>query len=60
MEAQKWAVNIRNLLSKVENCLHCQDNHTKKVSLCEIEELLGVDRLPCYEPGHAKLKVDEV
>lgn len=60
IEAQKWVMNVRNILSKVEDCLHCRDNHIKKVSLCEIEELLFLDPLPCSETGHAKLKVDKV
>lgn len=60
IKAQKWAANIQSLLSRVEDCLHCKDNHVKKVPLFEIEELVDVNPLPCHEPGHAKLKVDKV
>ncbi|ONK64081.1 uncharacterized protein A4U43_C07F21890 [Asparagus officinalis] len=56
MEARKWALNIRNILSRVEDCLQDRDNQIQKVPLREIEELLMVNPLPCSDPGHVKLK----
>lgn len=56
VEAQKWSKDVRDCLSKLKNCLDFPNNLTEKVSLCELEELLSFDPLPCYEPGYIKLK----
>ncbi|XP_044485625.1 lysine-specific demethylase 5A isoform X2 [Mangifera indica] len=55
-EAQKWAEGIRNCLSKAEHCSYQPDCDSDKVELAYVNELLGLDTVPCNEPGHLKLK----
>ncbi|KAF8412259.1 hypothetical protein HHK36_000220 [Tetracentron sinense] len=60
IEAQKWAEDIRDCLSKVETwLLHC-DHNVEKVPFIDIDNLLNFNPLPCNEPGHLKLKVNKL
>ncbi|XP_077241841.1 transcription factor jumonji (jmjC) domain-containing protein [Tasmannia lanceolata] len=59
-KAQKWAVDVRNCLSKVDTWLCHPDNNIEKVTLGYIQELLSFDPLPCNEPAHSKLKVQKL
>ncbi|KAL5994353.1 hypothetical protein ACLOJK_024402 [Asimina triloba] len=56
MKAQKWSVDVRNCLSKVETWLHHRNGDRGKVLFTDIVGLLCVDSLPCIEPGYTKLK----
>ncbi|GAV57946.1 PHD domain-containing protein/ARID domain-containing protein/JmjC domain-containing protein/JmjN domain-containing protein/zf-C5HC2 domain-containing protein/PLU-1 domain-containing protein [Cephalotus follicularis] len=53
IEAQNWAKGIKECLLKVE----CHLSHDlEKVHLEYVDKFLSVDRVPCNEPGHLKLK----
>ncbi|XP_059661778.1 lysine-specific demethylase JMJ17 isoform X2 [Cornus florida] len=56
IEAQKWAENIKDCLSKVEKWSyhHCHD--IEKVHLEHVTNLLCFNPLPCNEPKNLKLK----
>ncbi|XP_072993424.1 lysine-specific demethylase JMJ17 [Typha latifolia] len=56
IKTQKWASNVKNCLSKIDDCIHSKNKHTAKVSCYEVEELLSVNPVPCCEPGLTKLK----
>ncbi|KAK1289188.1 putative lysine-specific demethylase JMJ14 [Acorus calamus] len=56
IEAQKWALDVKNCLLKVENWLTHRDDKLMKVPFCDVEKLLSFDPSPCNEPGLSKLK----
>ncbi|KAH9301679.1 hypothetical protein KI387_013262, partial [Taxus chinensis] len=54
--AQKWSQDLRDCLSTIESWMN--DKHTRsiKVTLNFARDLIGVDPVPCIEPGFSKLK----
>ncbi|KAF9600058.1 hypothetical protein IFM89_002531 [Coptis chinensis] len=57
VDGKRWALDVRNCLSKVETWSDQQNSDAEKVNLGEVQKLLSFNHLPCNEPGHLKLKV---
>lgn len=57
VEAQRWAEGVRSCLAKIEKHSLGSSNAVKRADLEYVTELLSFDTMPCYEPGHLKLKV---
>lgn len=56
-EAQNWADELRECLSKIENWSRRICNDEEKVCLERVNNLLNFNHVPCNEPGLHKLKV---
>ncbi|KAA8522400.1 hypothetical protein F0562_013239 [Nyssa sinensis] len=56
IEAQNWAESIRDCLCKVEKWPCYRGKDIEKVQLEHISNLIGLNTVPCNEPGHLKLK----
>lgn len=56
-EAMNWAQAVRKCLSKIESFLLSKGNCSEKINYGEIEELIAVKHIPCYEPSLTKLQV---
>ncbi|XP_020571581.1 lysine-specific demethylase 5B [Phalaenopsis equestris] len=56
IDAQKWALSVKDCLFRLESCFSLRSDKVDKVSLNQIEEILSIDPIPCCEPGFLKLK----
>ncbi|XP_027080412.2 lysine-specific demethylase JMJ17-like [Coffea arabica] len=56
IEAQNWAQDVRDSLSKLESWSHDCHQGTGRVQMDHVNKLLSVDPVPCNEPCHLKLK----
>ncbi|KAK8945425.1 putative lysine-specific demethylase ELF6 [Platanthera guangdongensis] len=56
IDAQKWAVSVKDCLLRADTFSCSENDDIEKISLNQIEELLSIHPVPCYEPGLLKLK----
>jgi len=56
IDAQSWAQNVRDSLSKVKSWMS-DHNSVVKVQMEVVDNLLSLNPVPCNEPAHVRLKV---
>ncbi|KAI0500585.1 hypothetical protein KFK09_018799 [Dendrobium nobile] len=56
IDAQKWALSVKDYLFRVESSSLSRNDNVGKISLNQIDEVLSIDPIPCCEPGLLKLK----
>ncbi|KAK4338415.1 hypothetical protein RND71_042902 [Anisodus tanguticus] len=55
-DAQSWAQNVRDSLSKINSWMSDHNSDVAKVQMEVIDNLLSLNPIPCNEPAHLKLK----
>ncbi|XP_049378472.1 uncharacterized protein LOC125843295 [Solanum stenotomum] len=55
IDAQSWAQNVRDSLSKVKSWMS-DHNSVVKVQMEVVDNLLSLNPVPCNEPAHVRLK----
>lgn len=56
IDAQSWAQNVRDSLSKVKSWMS-DHNSVVKVQMEVVDNLLSLNPVPCNEPALVRLKV---
>ncbi|XP_057817430.2 lysine-specific demethylase JMJ17 isoform X1 [Cryptomeria japonica] len=54
--AQKWSQDLRDCLSTIKSWMDKKDKTSSKVPLSFAQVLIGINPVPCIEPGFLKLK----
>lgn len=57
IEAQSWAQNAEDCLSKVKSWMSDRSSDVMKVQMEVVNSLLSLNPVPCNEPAHLRLKV---
>lgn len=57
IDAQSWAQNVRDSLSKVKAWVSDHNSDVVKVQMEVVDNLLSLNPVPCNEPAHLRLKV---
>lgn len=57
IDAQSWAQNVRDSLSKVQSWVSDHNSDVVKVQMEVVDNLLNLNPIPCNEPAHLILKV---
>ncbi|XP_009617976.2 lysine-specific demethylase JMJ17 isoform X2 [Nicotiana tomentosiformis] len=56
IEAQSWAQNVKDCLSKVKSWMSDRSSDVVKVQMEVVNSLLSLNPVPCNEPAHLRLK----
>ncbi|XP_019264663.1 PREDICTED: lysine-specific demethylase 5B isoform X1 [Nicotiana attenuata] len=56
IEAQSWAQNVEDCLSKVKSWMSDRSSDVMKVQMEVVNSLLSLNPVPCNEPAHLRLK----
>ncbi|CAN4077732.1 unnamed protein product [Withania somnifera] len=56
IDAQNWAQNVRDCLSKVESWMSNRNSDVVKVQMEFLDNMLSLNPVPCNEPAHLRLK----